>query len=611
MARATQGLQIALIISVMLNVVLGVTTYLYNKQAFEKTGQAKAEVDRAQQAARDKQAAEEKFDRARKVIGLPESDIDQIEKKLEDRQVDFGVAPSGAGDAAKAAGDAGQKPVGAPGYDQMVERLRAIRDERTGELKTTKAQVATLQKTFHDREAAKDAAVASYDKGFNDEKQHIHQIESEYHDQQQTMSQNEAKVASDAKGAGRKAIAMFDQARNERDALVKQQKVKDDELKKAITIIRNNDRQDIDPPSGEVTWVSLPTKTVWIDRGRADSLPRGIRFTVYAAESNTSAKAVPKGTVEVTRIVADHQAECRIVDDKFADPITSGDKVFTAFWAPGQQNHFALSGVMDLDGDKHNQVNTAIGLVKSFGGVVDCWLDDQGRRHGTITPSTQYWIKGDSPAANFVRKATAISNAMPRTIRLKVWTLSDFKQRLNYQKSSSVEDFGSGASSSGDAAPPPAAKAPKAAKAAPPPLPPRRTTISSPASWRVQFQARRVGPRRHVQRRRGQAGKQRRCAGARLPAGALWRGNVRPCIGSPADADGTSAQSAAPPAPSSSLSLRHRRSASAVSAGGRTPGQRPARAIVRPSAGPPETTGPDRPTDGAAPCAPRATGRTS
>ena len=156
--------------------------------------------------------------------------------------------------------------------------------------------------------------------------------------------------------------------------------------------IRKADRKEMDMPSGEITWVSLPTKTVWINRGRADALQRGIRFTVYSAESNTAAKAIEKGTVEVTRIVADHQAECRIVDDKFADPMTSGDKVFTAFWSPGQQIHFALSGIMNLDGDGRNQVNEAIGLVKSYGGVVDCWLDEQGHRQGQITASTQYIV---------------------------------------------------------------------------------------------------------------------------------------------------------------------------------------------------------------------------
>ena len=208
-------------------------------------------------------------------------------------------------------------------------------------------------------------------------------------------------------------------------------------------------------------------KTVWINRGRADSLQRGIRFTVFSAESNTSAKAVEKGTIEVTNITADHQAECRIVDDKFADPISSNDKIFTAFWSPGQQNHFAVTGNMNLDGDGHNQVNTAIGLIKSCGGTVDCWLDEQGRRQGQIEPATtQYIIQGDAPTSPEAVKADKEIVGDATRYKLKVWSLADFKQRMNYQKSSSVERFGAGPSG-GDSEKPASVPKPKAAKPAP------------------------------------------------------------------------------------------------------------------------------------------------
>jgi hypothetical protein len=467
MARATQGLQIVLIISVMLNVVLGVTTYLYNKQAFEKT-------NAAAQAAKDKQTADAKtqetdakFDRLKKVVGLPDADIDQIETKLGDRQQEFGIAPKAVADASKPAGDAEPKPVGAPGYDQMVERLFALRDDRTNELKTAKQQVAVLETTFHRREADKDATIAKLDQGLTAEKGRNDQIVKDNQEQQANSARIETSVAQSAKAAGEKANAMIVTTRGELEREQKLVKQKDAEMQPLIKKIRDNERQDIDPPSGEVTWVSLPTKTVWINRGRTDSLPRGVRMTVYSAESNTAAKAVEKGTIEVTRIVADHQAECRIVDDKFADPMTTGDKVFTAFWSPGQQNHFALAGIMNLDGDGRNQVNTAIGLVKSYGGVVDCWVDDRGRRQGEITASTQYIIKGDMPdksSPELAKNSGDIERDAAHN-QLRVWTLSEFKQRLNYQKSSSVERFGAGASSGDSGSPAAPARAPKAAKA--------------------------------------------------------------------------------------------------------------------------------------------------
>ena len=79
----------------------------------------------------------------------------------------------------------------------------------------------------------------------------------------------------------------------------------------------------MDVPSGEIIRVSLPNKMVWINLGRADSLQRETRFTVYS----TDGKAVKKGTVEVTLIDGEHSAAARIRDDKIADPILAGDKI--------------------------------------------------------------------------------------------------------------------------------------------------------------------------------------------------------------------------------------------------------------------------------------------
>ena len=75
----------------------------------------------------------------------------------------------------------------------------------------------------------------------------------------------------------------------------------------------------------------------------------------------------------------------------------AGDKVFTPLWSPGQQNHFALTGIMNLDGDGRNQLSVVRGLINESGGVVDCWLDDQGHKQGQITANTRFIVVGDAP----------------------------------------------------------------------------------------------------------------------------------------------------------------------------------------------------------------------
>jgi hypothetical protein len=146
----------------------------------------------------------------------------------------------------------------------------------------------------------------------------------------------------------------------------------------------------------------------------------------------------------------------------------AGDKIFTAFWSPGQQNHFALSGIMNLDGDGRNQVNAVVGLIRDYGGVVDCYIDEQGHRQGQVNGNTQFIVIGDPPdksSAEMQKNNADILRDKDR-YALRVMTLAEFKQKMNYQKSTSVEHFGGGASTGDVNRAAAAAKAKGAAKAA-------------------------------------------------------------------------------------------------------------------------------------------------
>jgi uncharacterized coiled-coil protein SlyX len=458
MARATQGLQIALIISVMLNVVLGVTTYLYNKQAFEKTNlaaQARSDVTKEQQ---NTKAVEEKFKTLASYVGHQDwgpEQIDQFKSKWEEDQ-------QTAGEVRKQGAEGEQKS-----YIEMIARLAKTVDDRNAQLENMKRDLANLDTSYRNLQAARDNAVKDFEVGVAKQTELANKNNAENQKQLRDLIAAQDDSIKSAQLAGQQLNTKVAHVNDELVRAEKLVKKKDDEINRLIPRLRDADTKLPDPPSGEIKWVSLSTRTVWIDRGRADNLPTRIRLTVYGAESNTAAKAVEKGIIEVTRVVGDHQAECRIVDDKFADPMTTGDKVFTAFWTPGQQYHFAFCGLINLDGDGRNQVKTAIGLVKNYGGVVDCWLDEQGQRQGSITTATQYLVRGDLPdksSAATVKNNSDIERDASQ-YKLHDWTLSEFKQRLNYQKSSSVEHFGAGASS-GDTGPAPAAaKTPAAPKA--------------------------------------------------------------------------------------------------------------------------------------------------
>ena len=109
-------------------------------------------------------------------------------------------------------------------------------------------------------------------------------------------------------------------------------------------------RKIIGQPSGEIVQVDRGSGTVWINLGRADSLSQQVTFRVYPADLSDLKIEGNKGSIEVTHVLGDHLAEARVTDDKLADPILPGDKVYTPLWNPGQKRHFALAGFFNIDG---------------------------------------------------------------------------------------------------------------------------------------------------------------------------------------------------------------------------------------------------------------------
>jgi len=446
MVRASQGLQVLLIVSVMLCVVLGVTLYLKIKTNDELTKaavDANAAKQRADQATADKQR---ECDVLKKLIGYPERSTEEIQKQCDEDMKTYGNEKN-------EADKAGDKPLFDPTtlyYSRLLAGMNKVIQDRTDELIHARAEYAELHTKFLNREAAKDDTIKALTTNYDTLNVQIKGITEDFSSKQQAtvdetnrMVQAVAKVKTDAARVQSEAVASTQAA---------QKAVQDKEKELREMAIKQNsvERKEMDVPSGEITWVSLPNKMVWINRGRADDLQRQTKFTVYSADSSSLAKAVKKGTVEVVRIEGDHMAQARILDDKLADPIMAGDKVFTPLWSPGQQNHFALAGIMNLDGDGRNQLSVVRGLINQNGGAVDCELDEQGHKQGQITSGTRFVVVGDAPdnrAPDFVKNNGEILRDAER-YHVQILKLSDFKQQMGYQKSSSVEHFGSGPSPS-------------------------------------------------------------------------------------------------------------------------------------------------------------------
>lgn len=192
--------------------------------------------------------------------------------------------------------------------------------------------------------------------------------------------------------------------------------------------------ESFEVPDGRISWVNQDG-TVWINLGAADSLRRQITFSVFDADARDPARSDQKGSIEVTRILGDHLAEARITSDNPRNPILSGDNIFSQVWHRGKKLRFALTGIIDLDGDGRSDMKLARELVELNGGVVDAYLDDDGKVVGEMSVNTRYLVLGDFPEQGYQAALQRGFQQMSDDAKLngvEVITLDKFLNQVGY-----------------------------------------------------------------------------------------------------------------------------------------------------------------------------------
>ncbi len=130
-------------------------------------------------------------------------------------------------------------------------------------------------------------------------------------------------------------------------------------------------------------------------------------ITALAGENNQPVtEAKKKGSLEVINITGPHMAECRILADSINNPLLKDDLIYTPLWRPGQQDHFALVGMMDIDGDGTDDVDKLRDIIRVNGGIIDAQTDAKGNMVGEVSPATRYLVLGKSDRST----ATTVDN---------------------------------------------------------------------------------------------------------------------------------------------------------------------------------------------------------
>jgi hypothetical protein len=417
MLRENQGLQVALIVFFMLAVVLAVATFLCGGKFLQAQQQTLGEEQMAAQGQRALASKEAECAELKRMIGLPDKPLAEVQAQFKKDMQTYGANYP---EAAR-----GWSPILAYMWDTIVDRNKenvalktnlqdlqsrfAVREEqKDGMIK----QLAAAVKDAGERAAAADRAAAEERARMGTELADVlHKLD----DVQKAFDRKSATAGLDLARAHEQVTRLAEQNK----ALVER--------------LKGFERPTMDRPQGEVTWVDQRSRTVWINLGRADSLDRQTTFGVYSGDVAEMGKAKKKATIEVTKITGDHSAEARVTEDKTADPITPGDKIFTPLWSPGQQPHFALAGIMNIDGDGRNAVSTVRNLITANGGQVDCLVDESGNKIGEVTPATRYVVRGDDPKD--AKQMQAMSKILRDAERFgaRLMSLADLREQTGYR----------------------------------------------------------------------------------------------------------------------------------------------------------------------------------
>jgi hypothetical protein len=379
-ARQDQGLQIALIVFVFLFVVFAAMSYLF----FKSSSDAKQHVAELENQLRDKSSSETKAKdenaQFRQMMGFGEADnSDDVKKTFDEDIKRFGGDPtSGA-------------------YRNTLDTVFKSKEETEARETAAKQQVKDLKDRLLAVESEKEKQVVQFQeqmkKAEEDAASQRNQFEKDRKGLEDTRKQLLANLETQRTTYEGKAAELDATIKDLNDKLGKSEHAKQNLL---AEVSKSSDTFEV--ADGRVSLVNQ-NGTVWINLGAADSLRRQITFSVFDADQRDASRAEKKGSIEVTKILGDHLAEARISDDDAKNPILSGDQIYSQVWHRGKKLHFAINGVIDVDGDGKSDLQMVRDLVDLNGGVVDAYLGEDGKVNGEITVNTRYLVLGKFPDA--------------------------------------------------------------------------------------------------------------------------------------------------------------------------------------------------------------------
>ncbi len=243
----------------------------------------------------------------------------------------------------------------------------------------------------------------------------------------------------------------FDETVAEHSAEAKELTEQAKKLERVNTVLRTGIPEDdpfAQPADGEVRWVNQRTGTVWINLGEKDGLRPQVTFTIFSSSQDDALTADQKATVEVTRLLGPKMAEARITSDTPTDPIVEGDKIYSQVWSPGRKVAYAITGIVDMDGDGRDDLEKLKTVIRINGGEIDAVPGPNGTMDGEMSITTRFLILGefpDEPRQQDMRRSWDLMSKEADTFGIEPIALLDFLELIGWKSDNRTVSLGLGA----------------------------------------------------------------------------------------------------------------------------------------------------------------------
>jgi len=290
------------------------------------------------------------------------------------------------------------------------------------ELKKAKEDAAKALKARDDEKLAREKAEtklqevqANCQKIENDYKKNIDELQEE-------AKKRYTKVNDEYKASGKKLEDALPDNAKDKETIKKlqedyakldaQYKAEIEKNKQAVAQLKERigivDLLAKEQPKGKIFRLDSGGRIAYLDLGAKDYIKPGLTFSIFSPGKYRLSKYddvkgdedTRKGTLEVIRVVDDRSSEARITwtRNPVQDPILQGDLLYNPAWTPGQREHVAIAGIIDLTGDGRDNTQEFIRSLEKIGVIVDSYVDIS-----KSPPARDSWPKGQ----NMTRERTS------------------------------------------------------------------------------------------------------------------------------------------------------------------------------------------------------------